>query len=161
MSKSTAIVVVSATDGSMPQTREHIMLARQLNVPKLVVYLNKCDLVGDDDMLDLVEMEVQEILDQYEFEDETPIIRGSALGALKGDKKWEEAIDELIHVCDDWFEEPKREIRYVQVPETKKVEPDDEYKIVIRKKPKNRYGKSVGHYNKNKAFEKVFFSKLK
>ena len=105
-----AILVVSATDGPMPQTREHVLIARQLNVQRLVVFLNKCDLVEDDEMLDLVELEVKEILAQYDFEDETPIIRGSSLGALKGDKKWEDAIDELIYVCDDWFEEPERDI---------------------------------------------------
>ena len=105
-----AIVVVSATDGPMPQTREHVLIARQLNVRRLVVFLNKCDMVEDDEMLDLVELEVKEILAQYDFEDETPIIRGSSLGALKGDKKWEDAIDELIYVCDDWFEEPERDI---------------------------------------------------
>ena len=77
-----AILVVAATDGPMPQTREHVLLARQVNVPRLVVFLNKCDMVDDEEMLELVEMEVQEILAQYEFEDDTPIIRGSALGAL-------------------------------------------------------------------------------
>ena len=78
-----AILVVAATDGPMPQTREHILLARQVNVPRLVVFLNKCDMVDDEEMLELVEMEVREILEQYELEEDTPIIRGSALGALK------------------------------------------------------------------------------
>lgn len=97
-----AILVVSATDGPMPQTREHVLLARQLNVQRLVVFLNKCDLVEDDEMVDLVEMEVQEILAQYEFEDDTPIIRGSALGALNGVGKWEQKVIELMDACDGW-----------------------------------------------------------
>ena len=84
-----AILVVAATDGPMPQTREHVLLARQVNVPRLVVFLNKCDMVEDEEMLELVEMEVREILEQYEFEEDTPIIRGSALGALNGVEKWE------------------------------------------------------------------------
>jgi len=98
-----AILVVSATDGPMPQTREHVLLARQLNVQRLVVFLNKCDLVEDDEMLDLVEMEVQEILAQYEFEDDTPIIRGSALGALNGIAKWEQKVMDLMDACDAWI----------------------------------------------------------
>ena len=82
-----AILVVAATDGPMPQTREHVLLARQVNVPRLVVFLNKCDMVEDEEMLELVEMEVREILEQYEFEEDTPIIPGSALGALNGVEK--------------------------------------------------------------------------
>ena len=103
-----AILVVAATDGPMPQTREHVLLARQVNVPRLVVFLNKCDMVEDEEMLELVEMEVSEILSQYEFEDETPIIRGSALGALNGVAKWEEKVMELMNACDTWIQEPPR-----------------------------------------------------
>ncbi len=103
-----AILVVAATDGPMPQTREHVLLARQVNVPRLVVFLNKCDMVEDEEMLELVEMEVQEILAQYEFEDDTPIIRGSALGALNGVAKWEEKVMELMDTCDTWIQEPPR-----------------------------------------------------
>ncbi len=103
-----AIIVVAATDGPMPQTREHILLARQVNVPRLVVFLNKCDMVEDEEMLELVEMEVQEILAQYEFEDDTPIIRGSALGALNGVEKWEDKVMELMNICDEWIQEPPR-----------------------------------------------------
>ncbi len=103
-----AILVVAATDGPMPQTREHVLLARQVNVPRLVVFLNKCDMVDDEEMLELVEMEVQEILAQYEFEDDTPIIRGSALGALNGVQKWEDKVMELMNTCDEWIQEPPR-----------------------------------------------------
>ena len=103
-----AILVVAATDGPMPQTREHVLLARQVNVPRLVVFLNKCDMVEDEEMLELVEMEVQEILAQYEFEDDTPIIRGSALGALNGVEKWEQKVMELMDTCDNWIQEPPR-----------------------------------------------------
>ena len=103
-----AILVVAATDGPMPQTREHVLLARQVNVPRLVVFLNKCDMVDDEEMLELVEMEVQEILAQYEFEDDTPIIRGSALGALNGVEKWEDKVMELMNTCDEWIQEPPR-----------------------------------------------------
>ena len=105
-----AILVVAATDGPMPQTREHVLLARQVNVPRLVVFLNKCDMVDDEEMLELVEMEVQEILAQYEFEDDTPIIRGSALGALNGVAKWEDKVMELMDACDTWIQEPVRDI---------------------------------------------------
>ena len=105
-----AILVVAATDGPMPQTREHVLLARQVNVPRLVVFLNKCDMVDDEEMLELVEMEVQEILAQYEFEDDTPIIRGSALGALNGVAKWEDKVMELMNVVDEWIQEPPRDI---------------------------------------------------
>ena len=103
-----AILVVAATDGPMPQTREHVLLARQVNVPRLVVFLNKCDMVEDEEMLELVEMEVREILEQYEFEEDTPIIRGSALGALNGVAKWEEKVMELMNTCDKWIQEPPR-----------------------------------------------------
>ena len=103
-----AILVVAATDGPMPQTREHVLLARQVNVPRLVVFLNKCDMVDDEEMLELVEMEVREILEQYGFEEDTPIIRGSALGALNGVAKWEEKVMELMNTCDEWIQEPPR-----------------------------------------------------
>ena len=105
-----AILVVAATDGPMPQTREHVLLARQVNVPRLVVFLNKCDMVDDAEMLDLVEMEVREILEQYGYEEDTPIIRGSALGALNGVEKWVDSVMELMHTVDTWIEEPEREI---------------------------------------------------
>lgn len=104
-----AILVVAATDGPMPQTREHVLLARQVNVPRLVVFLNKCDMVEDEEMLELVEMEVREILDQYEFEEDTPIVRGSALGALNGVAKWEEIVLELMSIVDQWVQEPPRD----------------------------------------------------
>ena len=104
-----AIIVVAATDGPMPQTREHILLARQVNVPRLVVFMNKCDMVDDEEMLDLVEMEMRDLLAQYEFEDETPFIRGSALGALNGVKEWEDKVMELMDACDNWIQEPVRD----------------------------------------------------
>ena len=104
-----AILVVAATDGPMPQTREHVLLARQVNVPRLVVFLNKCDLVEDAEMLELVEMEVREILEQYEYEEDTPIIRGSALGALNGVEKWENNVMELMDTVDEWIQEPVRD----------------------------------------------------
>ena len=104
-----AIIVVAATDGPMPQTREHILLARQVNVPRLVVFLNKCDMVEDEEMLELVEMEMQELLAQYEFEEDTPFIRGSALGALNGVKEWEDKVMELMDACDNWIQEPVRD----------------------------------------------------
>ena len=103
-----AIIVVAATDGPMPQTREHILLARQVNVPRLVVFLNKCDMVDDEEMLELVEMDMQDLLAQYEFEAETPIIRGSALGALNGVPEWEEKVMELMDACDNWIQLPPR-----------------------------------------------------
>ena len=103
-----AIIVVAATDGPMPQTREHILLARQVNVPRLVVFLNKCDMVEDEEMLELVEMEMQELLAQYEFEEDTPFIRGSALGALNGVKEWEDKVMELMDACDTWLQESVR-----------------------------------------------------
>ncbi len=104
-----AILVVAATDGPMPQTREHVLLARQVNVPRLVVFLNKCDMVDDEEMLELVEMEVMEILTQYDYEEDSPIIRGSALGALNGVEKWEEKVIELMDACDTWIQEPVRD----------------------------------------------------
>ncbi len=107
-----AIVVVAATDGPMPQTREHILLARQVNVPKLVVFLNKCDSPDvDSEMIDLVEMEMRELLDAYEFDgDNTPIIRGSALGALNGVKEWEDKVMELMDAVDEWIPLPPRAV---------------------------------------------------
>ena len=104
-----AIIVVAATDGPMPQTREHILLARQVGVPRLVVFLNKCDLVDDPELLELVEMEVRDLLSTYEFDgDNTPIIRGSALGGLNEDPTWAPKIDELMDACDTWIPEPER-----------------------------------------------------
>ena len=107
-----AIVVVAATDGPMPQTREHILLARQVNVPRLVVFLNKCDSPDvDAEMIDLVEMEMRELLDAYEFDgDNTPIIRGSALGALNGVKEWEDKVMELMNAVDEWIPLPPRAV---------------------------------------------------
>ena len=106
-----AIIVVAATDGPMPQTREHILLARQVNVPRLVVFLNKCDMVDDEEMFELVEMEMRELLSAYEFDgDNTPIIRGSALGALNGEPKWEEKVMELMEAVDTWIPLPPRDI---------------------------------------------------
>lgn len=105
-----AILVVAATDGPMPQTREHILLARQVNVPKIVVYLNKVDMVDDEELLELVEMEVRELLDFYEFDgDKTPVILGSALGALNGDPKEEEKIMELMNAVDEYIPIPPRD----------------------------------------------------
>ena len=105
-----AIIVVAATDGPMPQTREHILLARQVNVPRLVVFLNKCDMVDDEEMLELVEMEMRELLSFYEFEEDSPIIRGSALGALNGEPQWEEKVMELMDAVDNWIQLPPRDI---------------------------------------------------
>ena len=105
-----AIIVVDATDGPMPQTREHILLARQVNVPRLVVFLNKCDMVDDEEMLELVEMEMRELLAFYEFEEDSPIIRGSALGALNGEPQWEEKVMELMDAVDNWIQLPPRDI---------------------------------------------------
>jgi elongation factor Tu len=105
-----AILVVSATDGPMPQTREHILLARQVNVPSVVVFLNKCDLVDDPELLDLVELEVRELLSQYEFPgDDTPVIRGSASGAIAGEAQWVARIEELYQALDTYIPEPVRE----------------------------------------------------
>ncbi|MDC0827495.1 elongation factor Tu [Faecalitalea cylindroides] len=106
-----AILVVAASDGPMPQTREHILLARQVGVPYIVVFLNKCDMVDDEELIDLVEMEVRELLNEYGFDgDETPIIRGSALKALEGDPKYEAAIEELMDAVDSWIPDPERDI---------------------------------------------------
>jgi elongation factor Tu len=106
-----AILVVAATDGPMPQTREHILLARQVGVPAIVVYMNKCDAVDDPELLELVELEVRELLTKYEFPgDETPIIRGSALKALEGDPDWTKSIDELMEAVDNYVPLPTREI---------------------------------------------------
>jgi len=105
-----AILVVAATDGPMPQTREHILLAKQVGVPKIVVYMNKCDMVDDAEMLDLVEMEIRELLTKYEFDgDNAPVIRGSALKALEGDAKYEESIMELMNALDTYIPEPVRD----------------------------------------------------
>ena len=105
-----AILVVAATDGPMPQTREHILLSRQVGVPYIIVFLNKCDMVDDDELIDLVEMEVRELLDEYEFPgDDTPIIKGSALGALNGEEKWISAIEELMEAVDTYIPTPTRD----------------------------------------------------
>ena len=105
-----AILVIAATDGPMAQTREHILLARQVGVPRMVVFLNKCDMVDDEELLDLVEMEVRELLNSYGFDgDNTPIIRGSALKALEGDPKYEEKIMELMNAVDEWIPTPVRD----------------------------------------------------
>ncbi|WP_019893585.1 elongation factor Tu [Allobaculum stercoricanis] len=106
-----AILVVAATDGPMPQTREHILLARQVGVPKMVVFLNKCDMVDDEELIDLVEMEVRDLLGEYDFDaDNTPIIRGSALQAIAGDPKWVPAIEELMDAVDSWIDDPVRDV---------------------------------------------------
>ena len=106
-----AILVVAATDGPMPQTREHVLLARQVNVPRLVVFLNKCDDPEvDDEMIDLVKMDVQDLLTSYGYEEDTPIVCGSALGALNGVAKWEDKIMELMDTVDNWIQEPVREV---------------------------------------------------
>lgn len=106
-----AILVVAATDGPMPQTREHILLARQVGVPKIVVFMNKVDMVDDPELLDLVEMEIRELLNFYEFDgDNTPVIRGSALGALNGEEKWVKTVEELMDAVDNWIPIPPRDI---------------------------------------------------
>ncbi|MBW6460917.1 MAG: elongation factor Tu [Bacteroidales bacterium] len=106
-----AILVVAATDGPMPQTREHILLARQVGVPKIVVFMNKVDMVDDEELLDLVEMEIRELLTFYKFDgDNTPIIRGSALGALNKEPKWIEKVFELMEACDTWIPLPQRSV---------------------------------------------------
>ena len=104
-----AILVCAATDGPMPQTREHIILAKQVNVPKIVVFLNKVDLVDDPEMLDLVEMEVRDLLGFYDFDEDCPIIRGSALGALNGEKEWEDKVMDLMNAVDSYIPIPVRE----------------------------------------------------
>jgi elongation factor Tu len=104
-----AILVVAATDGPMPQTKEHVLLARQVGVPYIIVFLNKCDAVEDEELIELVEMEVRELLSKYDYPgDETPIIRGSALGALNGEAKWEAKIDELMEAVDKYIPQPQR-----------------------------------------------------
>jgi len=106
-----AILVVAATDGPMPQTREHILLSRQVGVPYIIVFMNKCDVVDDDELLELVEMEVRELLSEYDFPgDDLPVIQGSALGALQGDEKWEAKIIELADQLDTYIPEPERAI---------------------------------------------------
>ena len=106
-----AILVVAATDGPMPQTREHILLARQVGVPKIVVFMNKVDMVDDDELLELVEMEVRDLLSFYEFDgDNTPIIQGSALGALNKEEKWVAKVFELMEACDTWIPLPDRDV---------------------------------------------------
>ena len=105
-----AILVIAATDGPMAQTREHILLARQVGVPKMVVFMNKCDMVDDEELLELVEMEIRDLLNEYGFDgDNTPIIRGSALKALEGDAKYVEAIDKLMDAVDTWIPTPVRD----------------------------------------------------
>ena len=105
-----AILVVAATDGPMPQTNEHVLLAKQVNVPRIVVFLNKCDMVDDPEMLDLVEMEVRDLLSKYDFDgDNAPVIRGSALGGLNGEPQWEEKIMELMTNVDEFIQLPPRD----------------------------------------------------
>ena len=105
-----AILVIAATDGPMAQTREHILLARQVGVPRMVVFMNKCDMVDDAELLDLVEMEIRELLTEYGYDgDNTPIIRGSALKALEGDAEWGKKIDELLDAVDTWIPTPERD----------------------------------------------------
>ena len=106
-----AILVIAATDGPMAQTREHILLARQVGVPRMVVFMNKCDMVYDEELLDLVEMEIRELLTSYGFDGyNTPIIRGSALKALEGDPKYVEKINELMDAVDEWIPTPERDV---------------------------------------------------
>ncbi|MGZ4111088.1 MAG: elongation factor Tu, partial [Tumebacillaceae bacterium] len=105
-----AILVVSAADGPMPQTREHILLSKQVGVPHIVVFMNKCDMVDDEELLELVEMEIRDLLSEYEFPgDDAPVIKGSALKALQGDAEWETKIDELMAAVDSYIPEPTRE----------------------------------------------------
>ena len=105
-----AILVIASTDGPMAQTREHILLSRQVGVPRMVVFMNKCDMVDDEELLDLVEMEIRELLSEYGFDgDNTPIIRGSALKALEGDANFEAKIGELMEAVDSWIETPSRD----------------------------------------------------
>ncbi|WP_298535052.1 elongation factor Tu [uncultured Algibacter sp.] len=106
-----AILVVAATDGPMPQTREHILLGRQVGIPRIVVFLNKVDMVDDEELLELVDMEVRDLLNFYEYDgDNGPVISGSALGALNGEAKWVDTVMELMQACDDWIEEPVRDM---------------------------------------------------
>ncbi|WP_100612214.1 elongation factor Tu [Confluentibacter lentus] len=106
-----AILVVAATDGPMPQTREHILLGRQVGIPRMVVFMNKVDMVDDEELLELVEMEIRDLLSFYEYDgDNGPVIAGSALGALNGEPKWVETVMQLMEACDTWIEEPLREI---------------------------------------------------
>ena len=106
-----AILVIAATDGPMAQTREHILLARQVGVPRMVVFMNKCDMVDDPELLDLVEMEIRDLLNQYDYDgDNTPIIRGSALKALEGDPAYVEKINELMDAVDEWIPTPERDV---------------------------------------------------
>jgi elongation factor Tu len=105
-----AILVCAATDGPMPQTREHILLARQVGVPSIVVFMNKADMVDDEELLELVEMELRELLSFYDYDgDNTPIVTGSALGALNGDAEWVGKVDELMAAVDSWIPEPVRD----------------------------------------------------
>ncbi len=105
-----AILVIAATDGPMAQTREHILLARQVGVPYIVVFLNKCDMVDDEELIDLVEMETRELLSEYDFPgDDIPVIRGSALGALNGEEKWMDSVRELMAAVDEYFPTPERD----------------------------------------------------
>ncbi len=105
-----AILVVAATDGPMPQTREHILLGRQVGIPRIVVFMNKVDMVDDEELLELVEMEIRELLSFYEYDgDNTPVIQGSALGALNGEEKWEKTVMDLMEAVDSWIEEPERD----------------------------------------------------
>ncbi|MEL0652633.1 MULTISPECIES: elongation factor Tu [unclassified Algibacter] len=106
-----AILVVAATDGPMPQTREHILLGRQVGIPRIVVFMNKVDMVDDEELIELVDMEVRDLLSFYEYDgDNGPVIAGSALGALNGEQKWVDTVLELMQACDDWIEEPLREV---------------------------------------------------
>ncbi len=105
-----AILVVAATDGPMPQTREHILLGRQVGIPRIVVFMNKVDMVDDEELLELVEMEIRELLSFYEYDgDNTPVIQGSALGALNGEQKWVDTVMDLMKNVDEWIEEPERD----------------------------------------------------
>ena len=106
-----AILVVAATDGPMPQTREHILLGRQVGIPRMVVFMNKVDMVDDEELIELVDMEIRDLLSFYEYDgDNCPVIAGSALGALNGEQKWVDTVLELMEACDTWIEEPLREV---------------------------------------------------